>query len=203
MADRKQYELDSALDATLARYAAVEPRTGLDDRILANLRAERARVPERGSWRWGVAAPLAAMVIVALALTLKSGKQSRPVVANHSSARTQGSEEPAVLVVSGAGGNQHPLHASNSAKKRTTNHIRRRETIVAANPKLDQFPSPQPLSEQEKILQSYVAEYPEKAVLIARARSEALQRDLEEMKAFASGHGPTDSGEQNHDTAGR
>lgn len=212
MADRKQHELDSALDATLAQYAAVEPRAGLDDRILANLRAERARVPERGSWRWGVAVALAAMVIVALALTLKSGRQSRPVVAGHSSATTQGSKEPAILAASSGGANPHPLHGSNSARKQNTNLVRR-EAVVADNPrldqpkldqpKLDQFPSPQPLSEQEKCLQSYVAEYPERAVLIARARSEALQRDLEEMKFLASGYGPTDSGEQNPDTTGR
>ena len=69
-------------------------------------------------------------------------------------------------------------------------------------PKLDQFPSPRPLTEQEKILQSYVAENPEKAVLIARARSEALQRDLEEMKAFASGEWASNS-DDHHDTTER
>jgi|SRR5580658_3038371 hypothetical protein len=181
MADRKQYELDRALDATLAQYAAVEPRAGLDDRILANLRAERARVPEGGSWRWGVAVALAAMVIVALALTLKSGKQSRPVVANHWSATTQGSKEPAILAASSGGANQHPLHASNSAKKQTTNHIRR-ETVVAANPKLDQFPSPQPLSEQELALARYVSEFPEEATLIARTQAEFENEIRQQMK---------------------
>jgi hypothetical protein len=44
-------------------------------------------------------------------------------------------------------------------------------------PKLDQFPSPQPLSEQEKILAAYVAKYPEDALLLAQARAEALRRD--------------------------
>ena len=43
--------------------------------------------------------------------------------------------------------------------------------VAAGSPKLDQFPSPQPLSEQEKILTNYVAQYPEHAVLIARATS--------------------------------
>jgi hypothetical protein len=40
-------------------------------------------------------------------------------------------------------------------------------------------------------------------VLIARARSEALQRDLEEMKAFASGEWASNSDDQNHDTTER
>jgi hypothetical protein len=214
MADRKQDELDRALDAALAKYAAIEPRAGLEDRVLANLRAERSRIPERGWWRWGIAGALAAVVVVALALAWRSGKPTGPVVANHSPDTTQGAKEPTRLVVSGDGANQPPLHASDSAKRRTTNLVRR-ETVVAVNskleqpkpdqPKLDQFPSPRPLSEQEKILQSYVAEYPQKAVLIARARSEALQHDLEElkMKAFASGQGPGDPNEQNHDTTER
>ena len=35
--------LDRDLDAALAKYAAVEPRAGLEDRVLANLRAERGQ----------------------------------------------------------------------------------------------------------------------------------------------------------------
>ena len=214
MTDRKQDELDRALDAALAKYAAVEPRAGLEDRVLANLQAERAQVPDRAWWQWGVAGALAAVVVIALALAWRSGKPSRPVVARHSPAMTEAAKDPARLVASnsGAGSNKRHPQASTEARRRTANHVRQ-ETIVAANsnfnqpkldqPKLDQFPSRQPLSEQEKLLQSYVAEYPEKAVLIARARSEALQRDLEEMKALASGQWPTDADEQNYDTTGR
>ena len=46
MTNRKQDEFDRMLDAALAKYAAVEPRTGLEERVLANLRAEQARVPD-------------------------------------------------------------------------------------------------------------------------------------------------------------
>jgi hypothetical protein len=206
MADRKQDELDSALDAALAKYAAIEPRAGLEDRVLANLRAEWSRASERAWWRWGVAGALATVVVVALALALawRSSEPSRPVVANHSSATTEAAKGPARLVTSSSGAvaNERHPQASTGARTRIMNHVRR-ETVVAANPKLDQFPSPRPLSEQERILQSYVAENPEKAVLIARARSEALQRDLEELKTLASGHQPADSDEQNHETTER
>ncbi|MGD0417120.1 MAG: hypothetical protein ABSA80_17310 [Terriglobales bacterium] len=58
--------------------------------------------------------------------------------------------------------------------------------VVAGTPKLAQFPSPQPLSEQERILASYVALYPETAALVAQARAEALQRDREEEAAEAA-----------------
>ena len=44
---RSRDELDRALDAVLAKCAAAEPRVGLDDRILANLRTVEARAADR------------------------------------------------------------------------------------------------------------------------------------------------------------
>jgi len=80
-----------------------------------------------------------------------------------------------------------------------------RTTIIDVNsPKLEQFPSPQPLSEQERILANYVGKYPEHATLIARARSEALQRDqLEEMKLSSVEDSTMDSDERNNHTTDR
>ncbi len=42
MADKTHDELDRMLDAALAKYAAAEPRAGLEARVLANLRARDA-----------------------------------------------------------------------------------------------------------------------------------------------------------------
>ena len=78
------------------------------------------------------------------------------------------------------------------------------EVAIARAPKLEQFPSPQPLSEQEKLLQNYVAENPEQAVLLARARTEALRQDqLEEMNSFPSGDSARDPEELNYGTTER
>jgi hypothetical protein len=57
---------------------------------------------------------------------------------------------------------------------------------VATNPKLDVFPSPLPLSEQEKILASYVSEYPKHAALVAEARMDDLRQETEERRRIAS-----------------
>jgi hypothetical protein len=130
-------ELDLQVDAALAKYTSVEPMAGLDDRILANLRAERAQVPERAWWRWAVAGALATVAVVALTLAWRSGKSSLPVVADHSSAATQASKEPATQVISSGrvvsnGDANQRLHAFNPARRRTINPVRR-EPIVAAN----------------------------------------------------------------------
>lgn len=199
-------EIDRVLDAALAKYAAVEPRAGLEDRVLANLRAERALTPDQAWWRWSVAATLAAVVVVALALAWRSGRQSHPLVDNHPAPTTPSVQTPATQLAANNGGEKQIResrvrpHDRVAARKAAVHPVQ--PTLVGSdNPKLDQFPSPRPLSEQEKLLQSYVAQYPEESILIARARSEALRRDqLEEMKALPSGDWATDADEQNHDT---
>ncbi len=184
-------EVDRGLDAALAKYAAAEPREGLEGRILANLRAERAQAPQGAWWQWRIAGVLTAAIVVALALAWRSGNPSPPVIANHPSAtvpdvehvRSNGGLEPD----EGIG----PPPAVHPAIRHGMHHVSV-TAIATANPKLDQFPSPQPMSEQEELLQRYVAENPERAVLVARARMELLEQDLEEMMAFPSGDRPAD-----------
>jgi hypothetical protein len=203
MTNRKQDEFDRMLDAALAKYAAVEPRTGLEERVLANLRAEQARVPDDAWWRWSAIAAVAAVIVVAMALSLRSDKPSHPVVANHPATPIQAPKERGTEILSIA-------HRSGTRPARSTTAPKPAmrpsppEVAMARAPKLEQFPSPQPLSEQEKLLQNYVAENPEQAVLLARARTEALRQDqLEEMNSFPSGDPARDSEERNHGTTER
>jgi hypothetical protein len=51
---------------------------------------------------------------------------------------------------------------------------------VAKEPRLSQFPSPRPLSEQEQLLVRYVTESPDEAVLVAKEQAER-QKELEEL----------------------
>jgi hypothetical protein len=195
--------LDPVLDAALAKYAAVEPRAGLEDRVLAHLQAERERVPVRAWWRWSIAGALAVAVVAALALAWRSGNPSgnpsHPAVANHSPAPA-----PVAKAQVAANGESRGVRTSVATPvRKSAGHREYLPAAIAAAPRLDQFPSPQPLSEQEKMLQSYVAQYPDRAVLIARARTEALRLDIEEMKAFSSSDPSADFEDLNHDTSER
>jgi len=177
--------LDLELDAALARYAAVEPRTGLEERILANLRAERERVPAHAWWRWTAVAAVAAMLLLALTLWWRSGERRRDNVAGHPSPSHTAQDNVSDGTHATANRASSPIRAPRPAseKKHRAQISQRAPAVMASGPKLDQFPSPQPLSEQEKILESYVARYPEHAALIAQARAESLRQDLaEEMK---------------------
>jgi hypothetical protein len=184
--DQAGDELDSVLDAALVKYAAAEPRAGLEERVLASLRAERTRVADHWWWRWRWAGALATIVAVVVALAWKSGKQSPPIVARSTSVTMRSPVSLGTHVASVDGG---ALRLQGHSMRETPRHPLRAQSAAAAIPRLDVFPSPQPLSEQEKIMASYVAEYPEQAALIARARMEALRRDLEERRAISSDSG--------------
>jgi len=176
--------LDHELDAALATYAAVEPRSGLEERVLANLEARRAEAPVRVAWRWLLASALTVVVLV-LGLSL-SWRIRKPQSAK---AIGRGVEHAAQGAQMGNATSQPQLPAPHRASIKTAarNRPRNSSALLAAVPHLRQFPSPRPLSQQEMLLARYVAKYPEQAALIAEARAEALRRDAaEEMREATS-----------------
>ena len=167
-------EIDRALDAALAKYAAVEPRAGLEERVLANLHAEDSRRVNHAWWRWGLGATAVAVIVLTVALAWRSGRPSQPALANRRPVMKQDLSQLASH--DGHAVHSRPPHPLRSGSA----HPAHPGSVVAGSPKLDRFPSPRPLSEQEKILANYVSEYPEHAALIAQARMEMLRRDQEE-----------------------
>jgi hypothetical protein len=172
-------DLDRVLDAALAKYASVEPRPGLEQRVMANLSTAERDTQTLVRWVWGVAAALAIVLVVA-GIAWRSGRTSRPDIARH----------PPGIVSKHAP--QESLAKTSEAmpavRNRRVRRVIRRErnapqtmkTLITSAPKSEQFPSPQPLSEQEKLLASYVERFPEHAVLVARAQAQLEQRDHEE-----------------------
>jgi hypothetical protein len=187
--DSSETELDRALDAALAKYARVEPRAGLEDRILSNLRAEPARAHDRSWWLLGFAIAAAAVVLVAIGLVSRSAKHSQPLVqrptitapqnvqAQSSPAKTASALLPANGSIARAQPHPQPSKLDLAPPKDTEPDG---AETVADNPKLDKFPSPRPLSEQEKLLLEYLQQNPEEAAMIAQAQTAfAHQEELE------------------------
>lgn len=172
MADQKmshenERKLDEMLDAMLSSYSSVDPRPGLETRILANVKEQAAQKTRWGfRWTWGVAA-LATVGLIMMAIYVSR------VQPHH--------EEPQAAA--------HPHQPTNSApalqtKSLTTPKVtapstRRQRTQIArvlppaANQMIavrqEVFPSPSPLSEQEKLLLRYVTRTPREE-LIAQSR---------------------------------
>src|SRR4051812_22074976 len=95
----KNDELDRALDAALAKYATVDPRSGLEQRILARLQRERGHVPARAWWPWGLAAAFATVVFVILGMAW-TGIRPAPTIAIHPPAIEPKVALPAPQIVS-------------------------------------------------------------------------------------------------------
>jgi len=184
---------DRWLDAALKQYGEVDPRTGLEGRVLTNLRAESERLAERRNWRRALAA-VTTIIVVGTAIFLARGRDvAKEVVGRH--------ETPGVTDASGA--LKPDQKSSDRAAAKTTFSVAQRPRKLAhpsqpartvetvAEPRLDQFPSPQPLSEQEEILASYVARFPHEAVVVARAQTEARKQDELEIQQYSSGSART------------
>jgi hypothetical protein len=79
-----------------------------------------------------------------------------------------------------------PLHHDRRPNEAQRQELKRRPTRDSSpvnTPMLEQFPSPTPLNEQEKMLARYVEEFPQKAVLVARAQTDLQKQNQREMAA--------------------
>lgn len=165
-------ELDRLLDAALQHYAAVQPREGLENRILARLRRSEADRSPHAWWRWFTAAAAVGALAVIITIASRPHARPQPSVAQH----------PAVTpALPDVAATSQPKKAVQRPKRRL--HVEPDTQVAKAQPKLDQFPSPQPLSEQEKLLAGYVAVYPEQAALLARLRTQELERERIEQRS--------------------
>ncbi len=183
MAQGNQDELDRVLDVALAKLKS-EPRAGLEERVLANLRAETARGAERVWRRWGVLAAVAAALVIVAALSWRPGRSARPT--NHVAIAMPTTQPASTQVAASGEPREVRLQAGHALRK--TRRPRAVEAVTAAaQPKLEQFPSPQPLSEQERALARYVSQFPHEAELIARAQEE-YEKEIQQLMKNASGH---------------
>ncbi|SRR6266852_7292918 len=191
--DQPSDELDQLLNAGLAKYTAAEPRAGLEERVLASLRIEQARVAHRGWWGWGLAVAAATVVLVVAAAwrlesshiskTAKGGATSglpEPSIAKHVPVTPVDPPKTATPRASHEGNGMRP--SGRGVVHRTIAHPIRPDAVVATSPRLDQFPSPKPLSEQERMLLDYVEQFPEEAALIAQAQ--AALEDRQELERY-------------------
>jgi hypothetical protein len=158
--DRQQVDdrfLDELLDATLERARDAEPRPGLEGRVMARVRAERAARSQFG-WKWRLVAGLAVLVVVALAakFMLRSGSTPRPhpVPALVSQTRAPEATSPSTATTSKPAAQSQPAGRSNrkSSSHREPRVWRRRGSVHLASAEPKQFPSPSPLSEEENLL---------------------------------------------------
>ena len=165
----KDKSLDALLDKTLAALGDVEPREGLEYRILTSLRAEDRRL---GSLRSSYLVLGSAVAVMVLAGTVWMVVPRISPVNRGTTAR-----------VSPEGGVTKPQ--SEEAQRMNPVRIAGRSRYAhstaggTALPKQREFPSPRPLSVQEKLLLAYISAAPDSEVRAAAAKRASNASDLQ------------------------
>jgi hypothetical protein len=190
--DERKQSADRWLDAALERYSDAEPRPGFETRLLASVAAEReSKAPRRQIWMW--AAVAAAAVVVVLALTVsRISRQTpaTPMVANSHQRQPSPAPEPHPEVRANAatananaptpGERQlvasRPLHRTRPVIVASANRQEHGEVI-----RRPQFPTPAPLSEQERLLLAYVQSTPKHELESVIAQKQAFEQEFDKL----------------------
>jgi len=169
MGNRDQF--DDILDNALKCYGDVEPRAGLEGRVLARL--TEGQVHRHTGWVWALGTAAVACLVITSALVANRFWTKAPTARkNPIAAAVSKSNETASATV--------PAERQEHSSRRHHRGLQVRTNVpllAADTPRLDKFPSPQPLSDQERLLKVYVTNFPQQAALMARQQS-AWEKEL-------------------------
>jgi hypothetical protein len=150
MADQKKdQQFDEMLDSLLANYSNAEPRPGFETRILASVRSQRQR--RKLMLGWIFAGSLAtATAVFALAFNYPMTLPELPTIT------TTAASVPAIV---------RPEIEAVRSTTRVEPRAAQAPTQEVAEIKQEVFPSPTPLTEQEKLLLQYLRATPREEVV--------------------------------------
>jgi hypothetical protein len=157
----------------------IEPRAGLEQRILANL---RARPEPRPWWRWmRTWVPVAvAAVLIALAVGLRIGSKPQPAKPAFAIEHQPTPPTPMKQPV--------PPAPAVAAERKPARDVARQQKVVAAAvirpalPRQGVFPSPVPLTPEETMLLALLRRNPSQAVMVAREQAMEWERILNKFQ---------------------
>lgn len=149
-------DLNSMIDSALTTYGDPGPDSGLEQRVLARVAAEAASSPLRRWLPWAIALPVAACLLIFVISRLEISHSPD----THSTGVTQASEPAAARPVPQPALQPAPARRGESAARKS----RPQSVAIAAKsaplPKLDVFPTPQPLTPEEQALVAFVRQAP-------------------------------------------
>ena len=141
MDDKQKQFVNELVDAALRNYSGGGPRPGLETRILAGVRVRQEAARRRAAWLWSASlASLALMVALVVARWPRPAPAPAPYAA----------KAPARVSLAPAGPAAPPLLVVKPRRPPRSRVLSQRDT------RPQQFPTPRPLSEQEKLLLAYV-----------------------------------------------
>jgi hypothetical protein len=149
--DKRDQFVDELLEAALKRYRGEEPRSGLEMRILAGVRTqERAARLRWLGWAVAVCAGVLAAIVLTLHFARAPLRQPTPSAAlppKESGAQRAPLQQPLAQQLSPRfGAHRAPLQPPQQRVRR----------VATRRSRPEQFPTPLPLTEQERLLLAFV-----------------------------------------------
>jgi hypothetical protein len=176
-------EMESQLNEALTRYSMSEPRSGLEQRVLAKLQTVACDESHAVSWWWTLAAAMACLLVVIGALQI-AWRNNRGVAEQQVSTHAgvvPGNAIEAGVTQPGAISQPQPLSHRAQVITRINPSKSPGLSIGEEAPKLAQFPAPEPLSPREALLVRYVGSDPQNAELMAEAIAMATQERMADL----------------------
>ena len=171
--DEKQ--IDELLERGLREYSQVEPRGGLEERVMANLRTQPAPRPW---WRmWVPALAAAAVLAMVAAVALRPAKQETQVgrapetgprlTASRTGPRANTGKQAQI-----AAPPKRPLAANRHKEELAPAGQQQgegsRAQVAVQQPRQAVFPSPVPLTEQERLVLALLQQAPHEVEKVAK-----------------------------------
>lgn len=154
--------VDKLLDSAMAHHRDAVPRVGLEGRILAHVRnASQESSGKNVRKLWLAVAAAAAAVVVAFIGVRVSNRSHGPAVQTSQAANAAPSKSPARMLTADSGAAPKAGSATTVVEPiRIARRERKPSRRVEAHHWPSQFPTPAPLTAEEKALVRYVQETP-------------------------------------------
>lgn len=163
----KEKKLDELLDSVFSQYSAVEPRPGLETRIMARIAESRSASSRNGALHWLWAGTAAAAIAAMVAVSFFSRPITRTQRISNTAQTHPQSVSPAPIA-------RASRHRSPPRQIRVTRRTVRQLSAVKVRQEV--FPTPVPLSKQEILLLRYLSRTPREE-LLAQSHPDPLPDD--------------------------
>ena len=164
MDDKEKRFVHDLLEASLRRYASAEPRLGLEGRVLAGVRVRQEAARRRTMWAWGRGDGRRG----------RDDNAARDCTAMPSTHAIAGDREIDIASFCAALADIPP-----PAQPPLSPRPRRPKLVSRIDTRPQQFPTPRPLSEQEKLLLMYVKSLEASSEISVPATDQRADHDLE------------------------
>jgi hypothetical protein len=180
---RENDELDLLIDSVLSTYGDPGPDSGLDQRVLARISSarasERVAPASRRRWLpWVVGLPVAAGLLLFFFL---AGPKTASPPTSVAKGMAQTQQVPIVTAPSEAASahRSEPVSSNGHVPFNLRSRSGKQASRTVALPKLDVFPTPQPLTAEEQALVAFAVRAPEserRSFIEAQKQAEAPLR---------------------------